>query len=145
MTAFLRYFLVSLRCPVLNRATAGSLCGSSMRTEAWLRLAASNGIPIDRWVRSSRETREPSSGAPGDIFTVTVIGESVVEEEHAVFLSQARTLARAASVGMLALRFRRNDEGEGSRFCGVEACPRLAGSRSAALLEDYFAARGIRS
>lgn len=134
MTAFLRYVLTSLPCPVLNQATAGSLCGPLWRPERWLQVAASCGIATDVWHRRSGDALEAQTDE--GLVTMTLIGNEMVDRSFNHFRVIMRTLARAASVGMLSARFRLSDRGP--LFCGADVCPQLSGPRAAALIEKYF-------
>jgi hypothetical protein len=139
MTAFLRYFLTSLRCPVLNRATPGSLCGPMWRRERWQQLAASCGLPTEVCERRGRrttggdESREPR-------LTVTLIGDEMLDDVPGDIRASTRALARAASVHMLSVSYLMT--AGAAVFCRADACPSLSEPRSAHLIEECIVARG---
>jgi hypothetical protein len=89
-------------------------------------------------VRSSAERHDFANESSNEFFSVTLIADSIVDDANVDVQTAARALARAASVDMLSPRFRRTAD-DRVLFCGVDACPRLTGSRTAALLDDYFA------
>src|SRR5262249_31691385 len=57
MTAFLHAWLSGLHCPVINRSTPNCLAGPDWRTEQWVRLAASLGIPVHPHRRKTTNSR----------------------------------------------------------------------------------------
>ncbi len=141
MTAFLRYFLSSLRCPILNAATAGSLCGPLWRRERWLQVAASCGIATDVWQRRTDARDSLAGSVPDDeLVTVTLIGEDALEDPDPDLHRSTAAIARAASVGMLTARYRK--KAGGPVFCEANPCPSLAGTRAAHLVEEFLVPRG---
>lgn len=138
MTAFLRYFLKSLHCPVLNAPTDGSLCGPLWRPERWLQVAASCGLLTDVWHRQTKNLVVDQNYK--ECIQVTLIGEHAIGDADADLQRKTKALARAASVGMLSARYRQT--AAGPVFCAAEACPHLSGEGSARLVEEYMVARG---
>jgi hypothetical protein len=103
MTAFLLYWLSGLRCPLLNRPTAGCLSGPNWRVEQWARLAAQLGIPA---VPHSRATAGlPTAGAETERTQVTVVGQQFCGAPDETLRYRTRALAQAAGVDMLTAAF----------------------------------------
>jgi hypothetical protein len=87
MTAFLRYWLSLLDCPVLNPPGGACLSGPGWPAEQWLHAAAGAGLAA----------RTATPGQP--LEHVTVVGDRVLGPAwlHAI----ARTLSRAAGTPLL--------------------------------------------
>ena len=127
-TAFLVAFLAALPCRMLNRPTAGSLCGPAWQPEQWIRTAARAGIPVRACRRTVRpgawpdRLEEPAAARllaiGGRVFADPAFG--VAGEAPAAW---ARTLARAASVQLLGLGFVR--QGRGFALATVDTMPGL--------------------
>ncbi len=124
MTAFLIAFLSALPCRMLNRPTAGGLCGPAWRPEQWMRAATLAGIPILHRRRNVRlnAPAEPEANVSKEL---TVIGDRVfgAEKDHPPLSDWARSLARAADVGMLGLGF--TQHATGYVLAGVNTSPDL--------------------
>ncbi len=149
MTAFLAYWLSSLRCPVLNRPTASSLCGPNWRTERWLLEAARLGLPVAR-----RHRRTPAFGddspatasfdastlSDDGLVAATVVGDRCIGTGDEVVASRARMLATAAGVDLLRAHF--SGQGEGSRLLDANPWVDLHDARTADAIADYFAMAG---
>jgi|HubBroStandDraft_1064217.scaffolds.fasta_scaffold00773_8 hypothetical protein len=101
MTAFLAAWLSNLACPVLNRPTINCLSGPAWRNEQWLHLSARIGIPTVEW---ELDTELPVCGAPAGS-SVTVLGNRCFGEVHGTLQDHACSLARAAGVELLEVRF----------------------------------------
>jgi hypothetical protein len=110
MTAFLIAFISALPCQVLNRPSAGALSGPAWRPEQWTRAAARAGIPVRPRQRSVRPNApaEPEADAAVEL---TVIGDRVFGAVEAGLAGWARSLARAAGVGMVSLGFAQQTSG----------------------------------
>ena len=113
MTAFLRSWLSGLRCPVLNRPTSTCLSAPGWRREQTAYVAAQLGIPVQpvTW------RLEPGSGvveeqpSPPDV-TVAVVGARCLgSAADGALAAQARRLAWAAGVDLLAVRFSETETG----------------------------------
>ena len=138
MTAFLRYFLTSLRCPVVNRPTAGSLCGPAWRRERWLQVAATVGVPIEPYRRSTRMGQSQGEPTPAsEVRTLTLIGREVLEPGFEELAPASRAIARVARVDLLQLQFAVLPHAP-ARFMAANPRPVLAGDRSGSLLSDIF-------
>ena len=122
MTAFLTAFITALPGKVVNRPSAGSLCGPAWHPEQWIRTAAEAGIPVCTRQRSIRP------GAPAEprvevAAEITVIGDRVLGAADARLADWARSLARAAGVELLGLGFAR--QARGYALASVDPLPRL--------------------
>jgi hypothetical protein len=105
MTAFLIAFISALPCRMLNRPTAGGLCGPAWRPEQWIRAAARAGIPV-RSRRRHVRLNAPAVSEADVTVELTVIGDRVFGAAEAPILADwARSLAQAAGVGLLGLGF----------------------------------------
>ena len=110
MTAFLIAFVSALPCRVLNRPSAGSLSGPAWRPEQWIQAAARLGIPV---LPRQRRVR-PNAPAEPEVnvaVELTVIGDRVFGGREATLAGWARSLAKAAGVGLLGLGFTRQVNG----------------------------------
>ena len=140
MNAFLISWLSELPCPVLNRPTAGSLCGPSWRQEQWLGTAARLGIPILPLRRtSSVEAPSPPPVMQPGATTVTVVGDTCLGAPNPALAENARRLAGAAGVSLLAVHF--SDPGPRGRLVSAHPLPELTSdSALQAVLEHLRAA-----
>jgi hypothetical protein len=99
MSAFLLAWIASLRCPVLNRATPGSLAGPAWSQAQWTACAARAGLAI-------RPLALGSSAVPGGpaaraaTVVVQVVGETSLGGDESARRA-ALALARAAGVDLL--------------------------------------------
>jgi hypothetical protein len=132
MTAMLAYWLSELRCPVVNRATPGSLCGPAWRPERWCRLASKHGIPAEPHRRATR----PGHPSQGDVSTLTVIGSQVIGPGLSRFAGRARAIASAAGVDLLQLWFATGRSGP--RCIGAPPVPDIAAPAVQCAIVDYF-------
>lgn len=137
MTAFLVFWLSRLRCPVLNRPTPACLSGPNWPREKWVRVAADAGIPIQS-IRRRAEIGMPQDPDPTAHVSVTVVGDRVFGEADPVLHGWARTVARAARVDLLELRF--SGSGSDARFNGANSFPDLSNGPLADAVWDYFRA-----
>lgn len=103
MTAFLRAWLASLPCAVVNPPSAVALAGPGWRRERWLYEARALGLPALAAVRSTDREREPR---PCPTVRVTVVGDRYFGD--AELAERARLLADAAGVTALTLDFARD-------------------------------------
>ena len=62
-SAFYVSWLHSLRCPVINRADPGGLCGRWRDNSEWVALAAAAGLAVAPYRRTSDDALETSYGA----------------------------------------------------------------------------------
>ena len=145
MTALLLAWLARLRCPVVNRPNAGSLCGPRWHPERWTALATSRGLPALPLTRRAVPGLAPSVRGP--IFPpgfehrpVTVVGPRAIDTAPAQdplspdITDAALALARAAGVALLRVHFAVRD-GE-HPFAGADLDVDLADAPVAdALLE----------
>lgn len=128
MFAFLLAWLTQLKCPVVNRPTPTSLLGPSWRHEQWIHSAARLGIrvrPARRHVRlHAAHTPDEQSQAPSTSpVTVIVVGDKSFGANNPLLNANARSLARAAGVGLLAVYF--DGDGESAALTGANLWPEL--------------------
>lgn len=112
MTAFLRSWLTQLKCPVVNRPTATTLFGPAWRPEQWVHAAARLGIhvrPVLR--RTGTDPAGPKLPNHRPSSVVTVVGERYFGAVDPFLGQQARRLARAAGVDLLAVHFEGPERG----------------------------------
>jgi hypothetical protein len=106
MTAFLRVWLNSLECPVLNRPSSACLSGPGWPGEQWIHLAARLGIRVQpvRW-RAELSADVPKDDPASADVTVTVVGGDCLGSVDRTLAKQARLLAEVARVDLLSFRF----------------------------------------
>jgi hypothetical protein len=119
MTAFLRTWLGTLTCPVLDRPTALALSGAAGDHAVWSKAAAALAVP-DCQATPAPRTRTHA---------VTVAAGRVVGPAPEPAAATALALARVANV--TAARLRLTDDAREPAFC--EAVPWWYGSSPAAL------------
>jgi hypothetical protein len=107
INAFLLAWLVSLRCPLLNRPSAQCLSGPGWRAQMWVRKAFELGIPACsvRQTISAATRSAIAEAEPDEAVAVTVVGDTVVGTAGAVLKRHAVRLAAAAGVQLLCVRF----------------------------------------
>jgi hypothetical protein len=125
MTAFLLSWLTALPCPVLNRPTPTCLAGPFWRPEQWAYAAARAGIPVApvRCRVAPGATLENTTAPGVTTRAVTVVGEHCVGERDEALIHHARTLAGAAKVALLAVRF--SGSAPGASFMDADLWPHL--------------------
>jgi hypothetical protein len=137
MTAFLRSWLARLECPVLNPPTANCLSGPGWRREQAVYVAAGFGIPVQpvEWhVEPSADTQHHEPELSG--VTVTVVGDGCVGSPDRTLATQARRLADAGGVDLLAVRFEETEAG--LRLCGADPWPDVSSPEVADAILAYF-------
>jgi hypothetical protein len=140
MTAFLSSWLNALRCPVLNRATPTCLSGPAWRREQWIYFAAHLGIPVCSVHRNTRRTADPDDkhSSPPDNLVAVVAGRCYGAPDERV-ADQARQLARAAGVDLLAAHFTKV---EGThKFWGADLWPDVTLPGVADAILDFLSGR----
>jgi len=116
MTAFLAYWLSTLKCPVLNQPSPVCLCGPIWRPEQWAQTASRLGLPVAPRRRhtppfgegiSAGMDEAPSSFANAYTGAVqmTVIGDRCIGAGDENLARQARLLATTAGVDLLVVVF----------------------------------------
>lgn len=141
MTAFLRAWLASLRCPVLNRPVPTCLSGPGWCHEQWIHAAARLGIPVQpvrRCIALSDGVSDAEPIPPG--VTVTVVGERCLGTADIALAAQARRLARAARVELLAVRFGAGNDG--LRLLGADPWPDVSSLEVADAILEYLSEGG---
>jgi len=137
MTAFLRSWLASLRCPVLNPPTSTCLSGPGWHQEQAVHTAAGLGIPVRpvEWrVELSVDIPRDEPAPPG--VTVTVVGDGCVGSPDCTLATLARRLAGSARVDLLAVRFEETEAG--IRLCGADPWPDVSSPEVADAIIGYF-------
>jgi hypothetical protein len=137
MTAFLVFWLSRLKCPVLNRPTPACLSGPNWPREKWVRVAADAGIPVES-VRRRAEIGISKIADTAAHVSVTIVGDRVFGEVDPVLHTWARTIAMAASVDLLELRF--SGPGPDARFTGANSFPDLSNGALADAVLGYLRA-----
>ena len=118
MTAFLRYWLSLLDCPVLNPPGGACLSGPGWPAEQWLHAAAGAGLPA----------RTATPGQPVD--TVTVVGGSTLGPAR--LHATARALSRAAGTPLLEVAVQ--DGPAGAAVVGANPWPDIGAPQVAAAI-----------
>lgn len=137
MTAFLMSWLSGLECPVLNRPTPGCLSGPNWRPEQWVHLATQVGIPVRPVPRHVTLSASGAPEAPDPYpVSVTVVGDRCIGQVANSLTAQARRLADAAGVGLLAVRFSGSEPG--AAFVGADLWPEIATDGVADAVLDYL-------
>ena len=142
MQAFLFAWLSALRCPVLNRPAAFSLCGPAWRPEQWLHLAAHVGLDIDslHWVvKPGTELPADAPALAPEAATVTIVGDHHVGLVDSALISQAHRLAAAAGVDLLQVTF--SSALADAKFIGATLWPELWDAAMCDLIVAYFQRR----
>jgi hypothetical protein len=134
MTAFLRSWLSSLGCPVLNRPVPTCLSGPGWCREQWVRTAVRLGIPV----RPVRWRLGASASVPEDepATTATVVGERCLGAADRASAAWALRLARAAGVDLLAARF--GEAEAGFELLDADPWPDTSSPEVADAIHDYL-------
>ena len=139
MTSFLVSWLSRLQCPVLNRPTPTCLSGPYWRQERWVCIAAQIGIPVRsvqrRIVRVSGNLPEEEEPKPSPV-TVTIVGNRCFGAVDEALHIQARRIADAANVDLLAVQF--SGPKAGSFFVGANLWPDVTADDVADAVLDYL-------
>jgi hypothetical protein len=141
MTAFLRSWLSTLPCPVLNRPVPTSLSGPGWCHEQWVHAAARLAIPVRtvrRRIAFRADAREAEPVTPNA--TVTVVGERCLGTANSVLAAQARRLARAARVDLLSVRFGGSEDE--LKLIGADAWPDTSSPEVADAILEYLTGGG---
>ena len=142
MTAFLRYWLSTLLCPVLNPPTPGCLSGPNWRQEQWFNIAIKNGIRTTCLHRSTIKKEDTTQqDEVVESIQVTLIGDEVLEDVDGYPLDATRKLAEKANLAMLSASYH-IDSLNNYILQGVNTFPRLNGARAGYLVEQCFISRG---
>jgi hypothetical protein len=154
MTAFLTSWLSTLKCPVLNPPSASCLCGPSWRTEQWTLAASRLGLPVAprrRYTPLFGEGTSAAMGAPlfsfADAHTgavqMTVIGDRCIGDGDEDLACQARLLAAAAGVELLAVLF--SGPEAGSQFVDAHLWVDVSNDAVGESVLDYFSSHAHTS
>ncbi|HKG13460.1 MAG TPA: hypothetical protein VKB12_08970 [Pyrinomonadaceae bacterium] len=137
MSAFLTSWLSSLKCPVLNRPTAGCLAGPNWQPEEWAHRAARLGIPVKPIERRSALGMEPAPPpAVKEHVKVTVVGGRCLGAKDETLRRHARRLAEHAGTGLLDVLF----DGDDARafFVGVSLWPDIGSPEIADAIFEHL-------
>jgi hypothetical protein len=136
--AFLLSWLTALRCPVLNRPVPACLAGPAWRPAQWTQAAAHLGLPVTPVVEhvSFTRTRSAIGTSRPKCVTVTVIGQRIIGAVEPLLARQARALATAAGVDLLAVRF--SSRASDATFMGAHLWPNIAAAPIAAAVFAYL-------
>ncbi|NEQ36283.1 MAG: hypothetical protein F6K40_08305 [Okeania sp. SIO3I5] len=110
MTAFLVFWLNTLKCRMLNKPTPTCLLGSNWRLPQWIYAAAQVGMfvrPLHQHIALGKENLPERT--PENSVTVTVVGKRCIGEVNPTLATQARYLADAAGVDLLSVQFSKAD------------------------------------
>lgn len=140
MNAFLRSWLGSLRCTVLNRPSGTSLCGPNWRPVQWAEAAARAGIEVETtsWRVPGWGGRRARAARGGEPCEVTLVGNRCLGSRDDDCAEAARRLAAAAKVGLLAVRFVSRGSGRGPSFVAASAMPNLSEPDVARAVLDHL-------
>jgi len=154
MTAFLMYWLSTLECPVLNQPSASCLCGPSWRPEQWTLAASRLGLPVAPRRRHtppfgqgiSAAMDEPLFSFPDThtgVVQMTVIGDRCIGAGDEELARQARLLATAPGVDLLAVVF--SGPEAGSQFVDAHLWVDVSHDAVEESLLDYFSSHAHTS
>lgn len=141
MNAFLISWLSGLKCPVLNRPTPTYLLGPNWRPQQWLYAAAQLGIPVHpmrRYIALSGDVCPKPPEMPP--VTVTVVGDRIFGSVDQALATQARRLADAAKVDLLAIHFSGSESG--ADFLGADLWPDISSPDVADAILEYLSGGG---
>lgn len=125
MHAFLKAWLTSLSCPVLNRPNGDCLSGPAWGPSQWNRAAAQCGLTLPTRNEEIVEYK-----------TVTIVGSRWFGDVHSELVQRARVLANRVGVDLLEVRFAGN--GSQSVFAGACPWPRLETDEAIDTVASYF-------
>jgi hypothetical protein len=137
MNAFLLFWLSTIRCPVLNRPSAGNLCGPNWSSEQWVQAANKLGIaslPARRCIPPPLNAEEEK--LENHTIKVVVVGSQVFGCPDEILKKAAKKLAVAADVGLLGINFsvHKNEY----YFLGANSYPDLSIDGVAEAVEMYL-------
>jgi hypothetical protein len=137
MTAFLAAWLSGLACPILNQPTPTCLIGPNWRPEQWVHAAARLGIPVCPVRRRVALTADFSAEVPERRHaTITIVGDRCFGEVDGALAAQARRLAAAAKVDLLAVHF--SGPEAGARMLSADLWPDISSPDIADAILDYL-------
>jgi len=132
--ALLVYFLASLPCPVVNRASTVSLTGTVQNPAAWFAVAEAAGIPLAHFKASSQNKGLANGNGP--VVRAAIVGGRIVERSRTVADGYTLELARRSRVEYLRAVYR--CEPSGVRFLGADSYPDIRQPQTRAALRDYL-------
>ena len=140
-TAFLKFWLSNMPCPVINPPTGGSLSGPKWRKEQWLWAAREVGIPIAPYSRGTRSA-DLDVEEFNSMVEITLVGGQCLLGVESELVTMTRSLAESLGIALLSAKFV-HKKGHGYVLIGANPIPRLFGSRSVELMIDYFERNGV--
>lgn len=141
MHALLTFFLSSLACPVINRATAMSLTGPFFNPFGWRQLAHSLGMPLAKIeMRSDAFVNPFALLAANKSIEVTCLGQRVIVPSNTMADEQTLALAQHGGVEHLRATYLRSENGD-LRYLTAHTIPDLNSAPTRSAIADYFAAR----
>ncbi|MFO7179388.1 MAG: hypothetical protein DIU78_011875 [Pseudomonadota bacterium] len=144
MQAFLLALLDRLSCPVLNRATPGSLNGPGWSPERWTRCAAELGLAVQPIVRRTYAGGAVLArpAAPSRRI-LQVVGKRVLGDAPQAFHDAARALADAAGCALLRVAFAARTPSP--EFVGADPFVDLSDAEVATAVLEALQGKGRRS
>jgi hypothetical protein len=154
MTAFLAYWLSTLKCPVLNQPSPLSLCGPIWRPEQWAQTASRLGLPVAPQRRytppfgegiSAGMEEPPTSfaNANAEAVQITIIGDRCIGAGDEDLARQARLLATTVGVDLLVVVF--SGPEAGSEFVDAHLWADVSDDAVSESLLEYFSSHGHTS
>ena len=139
INAFLLIWLVSLRCPLLNRPSAQCLSGPGWHPHRWVNKAHELGIRAQPVRQNVSLPARPgiAEAEPPDAVNLTVVGAKVIGNAAAVLKRNALRLAAAANVQLLCVRF--STAGRDAILLGASLWPDLSDPDVGEAVWTYFA------
>ncbi len=137
MTAFLKFWLFSLSCPMLSPPSAGCLSGPNWRREQWAGAARDAGLPISPFMRRT-SPQCPTDKNGEQMVTVTLIGNKASGENESGLTDQVKDLAKVAGVNLLQVTFMKTKRDNSYLFYGANTFPALQGAGTTQLIMDFF-------
>lgn len=139
--ALMTFFLASLPCPVINRATAVGLCGPVHSPLGWRQLATSMNIPLTFVELDSDAFVNPFTVRAGsEYFEIACVGDRVISPTGSVADEQTVALAKRADVVYLNAVFSRETPNS-PRLLTAKSLPDVTLPATRLAIKDYFAAR----
>lgn len=134
MRALLIFFLASLSCTVVNRATPMSFTGPVQNPAAWLAAAECAGIPLAALKAGS--AGKNLVGGNGPPIEVVRAGDRLVTRSATIADDYTIALARRLKLPYLRAVYRR-EEGE-VRFSGADSYPDIRNPRTRSALREFL-------
>jgi hypothetical protein len=142
LRALLTLLLSALPCPMINRATANSLCGPFSSPLGWYQLARRLGFPVAPIALSSDSPGNPFKvPSGGSSFEAEYLGGHIVRPSSTPADTMTCTLARAGHVEYLRAAYLHNVGTGALSFVTADAMPDITSLPTRCALSDYFRSR----